>query len=66
MTIIVNGEEMEVQQPLTLDDLLKALDVREGRTATMVNDGIVKRDARAECSLAEGDRVEVIHMVGGG
>ena len=46
--------------------LLEVLDVREGRVATMVNDEIVKRDARAGCNLAEADRVEVIHMVGGG
>ncbi len=66
MKLIVNGEEMDVREPLTLDGLLEILKAREGRVATMVNDEIVKRDARATCNLAESDRIEVIHMVGGG
>ena len=66
MKLIVNGEEMDVSKLLTLDGLLEILEVREGRVATMVNDEIVKRDARSTCNLAESDRIEVIHMVGGG
>ena len=66
MNLIVNGEEQRFDRPLTVAELLETLDIRAPRVAVMVNEAIIKRDKRPEHRLAEGDRVEIIHMVGGG
>ena len=66
MRLLVNGEERDFNGPLTVAALLEALEVRSARVAVMVNDAILKRDKRLQHELAEGDRVEIIHMVGGG
>lgn len=66
MKLIVNGEEREFEQPLTAEGLLAALEAPARRVAMMVNDRIVKRDSRAQTELRDGDRVEIISMVGGG
>ena len=66
MKIILNGEPFEHEGNLTVAALLEALGIRGARVAIMVNDGIVKKDRFDESDLAESDRVEVIHMVGGG
>jgi len=66
MRLIVNGEERWFDRPLTAASLLEALQAPAARVAVMVNDEIIKRDQRAQRHLADGDRVELIHMVGGG
>jgi thiamine biosynthesis protein ThiS len=66
MKLTVNGQERRFEGPLTVQGLLDALDVHAARTAVMLNDEIVKRQQRSERALADGDRVEIIAMVGGG
>ena len=66
MKLQVNGEEREFDSALTVAQLLEALEVRAKRVAVMVNDEVVKREQRIDRSLAPGDRVEIIQMVGGG
>ena len=51
---------------LTVSDLLQSEGLAERRVAVEVNGAIVPRGAHATHALAEGDRVEVVHALGGG
>ena len=66
MTLTVNGEEREYPSPLTLTALLEHLSLASTRVAVEHNGRIVPRERFAEVALQEGDRLEVVHFVGGG
>jgi thiamine biosynthesis protein ThiS len=65
-TVTVNGEERELTDGLSVAELLQALAVRPGRVAVEVNEAVVPRDAYGAHRLVPGDRVEIVHFVGGG
>jgi thiamine biosynthesis protein ThiS len=64
--IVLNGEEREVSAGATLHDLIAGLAVAPERVAVELNREVVRRARWRETVLAEGDRVEVVHFVGGG
>lgn len=66
MQVQVNGENMTVDDSINLNDLLSVAGFAGKRIAVMVNDAIIRRDDRASVTLNEGDRIEIISMVGGG
>ena len=65
-TFIINGDERSVDAARTVGELLEALALHERRVAVTVNGDIVRRQDRDSTPLAEGDRIEIIQMVGGG
>ena len=65
MKIIVNGDSVAVQA-VSLDQLLVELGYGDARVATAVNGAFVARDSRADCTLREGDRLEVVTPRQGG
>ena len=66
MRLTVNGEEHEVPEGLTVRALVERLDLGGGPVAVERNGDVVPRRAHTETALAEGDRVEIVHFVGGG
>jgi len=66
MQIVVNGEERTAPDRLPLPQLLNELRLGERRLAVELNGAIVPRSAYAQVSLAEGDRLEIVHAIGGG
>jgi len=66
MKITVNGEEWEFDGPLSLEALIEALKIADKVMAAAVNMEIVKKDQWHEHRLNDGDRVELLHFVGGG
>jgi len=66
MWIYVNGEAREAPAGATLADLLAELGVLSRHVAVEVNMELVPRTSHAERRLAEGDRLEVVTLVGGG
>ncbi len=66
MKIIVNGEQTEVEEGSTAHLLLQKLGLPKHRLALEVNEEIVPRSKLSQCVLQAGDRVEVVHAVGGG
>jgi sulfur carrier protein len=66
MQIIVNGEPTEVPDNLPMAELIDHLGLGGRRLAVEVNHDLVPRGCFAEHRLAAGDRVEIIHAVGGG
>jgi thiamine biosynthesis protein ThiS len=66
LLITINGQEREVPEHLTIDGLILHLALAPQRLAVEVNREIVRRANWPRAPLAEGDRVEIVHFVGGG
>jgi sulfur carrier protein len=66
MDILLNGEPRSLAAPTSLADLLRVEGLAERRVAVEVNGGIVPRAMHAGLQLAPGDRVEIVHALGGG
>ena len=64
--ITINAEPRTFTTPLTVADLLLQLDRDPKRLAVEVNEQVVRRDEQAARTLADGDRVEIVTLVGGG
>ena len=65
-TITLNGDPYAVDGPLTLAALLARLELHPQTVAVELNHDIVTRDRFASTTLAPGDQVEVVRMIGGG
>jgi sulfur carrier protein len=67
MKLQINGEERAFDDSsLTLAALVETLGMKADRVAVELNRDIVPRDRWADTPLKEGDRLEVVHFVGGG
>ena len=66
VNISLNGEEREVPDKISLDQLLDLFSMPKQRVAIEVNGKVVRRVDWLETSIGERDRIEVVHFVGGG
>ena len=66
MRLVVNGEERVVGPITTVKQLLVSLGLGDTLVAVERNEEVVPRAEHEHTELADGDRVEVVHFVGGG
>ena len=66
MRVIVNGEARNFTAPLSLLGLLQDLGIDSRKVALERNLEIVARSAYADTNLDDGDRLEIVHFIGGG
>ena len=66
MNIIVNGEELNIAENSTISQLLKKLEIRDKVMAVAINMEIVKKESWNSHKIKEGDKLELLHFVGGG
>jgi len=66
MQITVNGEATEIPDDLDMSALIDRLGLTGRRIAVEVNQELVPRSRLDAHPLHDGDRVEIIHAVGGG
>ena len=66
MQITVNGQSREVAEQATIAGLLDDLNLTGKPVAVEVNLELVPRQRHAGHRLAEGDRLEIVTLVGGG
>ncbi len=66
MRLIINGEERSFGELASLAALVEALGMKGDRVAVELNREIVARSRWAETLLRDGDRLEIVHFVGGG
>ena len=66
MQVQVNGEAMDIPAGATVGLLVEKMALGGKRLAVEVNEDIVPRSQHAEFALNNGDRVEVVHAIGGG
>jgi sulfur carrier protein len=66
MIIHINGEERELESGLSVTQMLEELGIRPARVVVELNREVLARDAFATTALKEGDKIEIVHFVGGG
>jgi thiamine biosynthesis protein ThiS len=64
--VSLNGETKEVSEGTTLLALVEQLSLAPERLALELNREVVRRADWPSVVLSEGDRVEIVHFVGGG
>ncbi len=66
MTLHINGEPREFSDGLTVATLVAQLGMKPDRVAVELNLQIVPRSQWEATMLKQGDKLEVVHFVGGG
>ncbi|MEX2642800.1 MAG: sulfur carrier protein ThiS [Acetobacterales bacterium] len=66
MRLTVNGEEHRFDTPLTVAQMLYAIGIDPAKVAVERNLEIVPKSRYGEIALADGDRLEIVHFIGGG
>ncbi|MFO1127881.1 MAG: sulfur carrier protein ThiS [Rhodospirillales bacterium] len=66
MRIIINGEEKTFSAPLKVSGLLSACGMDPRKVAVERNLEIVPRSGYETVEVADGDRIEIVHFIGGG
>jgi len=69
MLLIINGQKQELQQfdaETTLSEIVSSLGLKEDRVAIEHNGSIAARLGWATARVVPGDKLEIVHFVGGG
>ena len=66
MQLTINGQSRQVVEGATIAELLRELRLDGKPVAVEVNLELVPKQRHAEHRLAEGDRLEIVTLVGGG
>jgi sulfur carrier protein len=66
MHLFINGDEKAFDAPLSLAELIEQLGMKGDRVAVELNRAIVSRAEWPATQLNDGDRLEIVHFVGGG
>ena len=66
MRITLNGEPFDIDEPLSVTDLLIRLAIDPRRVAVEHNLLILRRQAFEATIVRDGDRIEIVNFVGGG
>lgn len=66
MELRINGEARSVEGAATVAELIELFGLGGRRIAVELNERIVPRTRHDETPLGEGDRIEIVHAIGGG
>lgn len=66
MRLVINGKEQTFNDGLNLAQLVEQLGMKGDRVAVELNREIVPRAQWIDTLLNDGDRLEIVHFVGGG
>ena len=66
MHIVLNGDSFETAGGSTIDTLLQQLGISRERVAVELNADIVPKGDYEKRLLSDGDKIEIVHFVGGG
>jgi thiamine biosynthesis protein ThiS len=66
LIILVNGNHTDIADDSGISDLIKLLGLDAQRVAVELNRRIVRRADWDSTTISEGDKVEIVHFVGGG
>ena len=66
MNITLNGASRDVPDQLSASELLQSLGLADKRLALEVNQAIIPRSTFDKHAIKPGDRVEIVHAIGGG
>jgi thiamine biosynthesis protein ThiS len=66
MEILLNGKIHKVPRDCLLSELIVLLNLQGKRLAVEINEKIVPRSEHLHWRLQAGDKVEIVHAIGGG
>lgn len=66
LRVEVNGKDLEVSDGRTVAGLLEDLELDGRLVVVELNRQIIRRTEIADVALRDGDRIEIVHFVGGG
>lgn len=66
VSIVLNGENKQIDGEVTLDQLLDLFSLPKQRVAVELNKSVVRKHDWDKTAVNETDVIEVIHFVGGG
>lgn len=66
MRIVLNGKETLIKDDLSIQSLLEEMKIKPQLVACELNLKIVKRGEFPTIKISEGDRIEILQMIGGG
>ena len=66
MQVLINGESQIFEQEMSISALLQQSGLAGKRIAVEINESIVPKSQHADTLLQDGDRIEIIHAIGGG
>jgi len=66
MKLVINGEEREFDKELTIEELVKELGITSPNFAVAVGMDVIPKSEYSSYKLKDGDKVEIVHFVGGG
>jgi sulfur carrier protein len=64
--ILINGEEKDLPGSISVSDLLHRFELPSQRVAIELNKNVIRKRDWADTPVNDGDRIEVVHFVGGG
>ena len=66
MRLTINGESSDFEAPLTVNELLGRIGLDAAKVAVERNLEIVPKSTYQDTPLGEGDKLEIVHFIGGG
>ncbi|MRH41831.1 sulfur carrier protein ThiS [Aquibacillus halophilus] len=67
MELVINGDKVEVPSTVeTVTNLLQNFEVDQKVVIVELNGTILEKKSHQESRLSDGDRIELVHFVGGG
>ena len=66
MKLIINSQEKEIKDNLSIEEILELLGIKKHVMATALNMDIVKKEDWAKIKPKDGDKLEFLQFVGGG
>jgi thiamine biosynthesis protein ThiS len=66
IAIRLNGEERQVPAGLTVEELLRSLELQPRMIVVERNGDILRRESYGDVRVTQGDALELVHFVGGG
>ena len=64
--IQLNGQSYDISGEMNLNQLLKNLKIQKNKVAIEVNGEIIEKNKYSNLILDKGDKVEIVHFIGGG
>ena len=66
MQITLNGEEKSLTDGTFLSQLIEQLDIQGKRIAVEINQEIIPKSDHSSYEIRDGDKIEIVHAIGGG
>ncbi len=66
MKLIINGKEREVRSSSTLTELMRELEIDAPHFAVALNQQVIAKSQYPDTAIKDGDKIEIVHAVGGG